>query len=335
MVKHGPEGFDFIVLEYCEIEKLDERESFWINQLQSLYPLGYNLTTGGGAFHKHNEETKRLFSESQKKRVKSGDHIFTDPIFQDRQRKHQIEIAKQGLHSSQSTEFQEKRNMTVRRLINEKGAFFHHTPDEIERKRREQIELYAKGLGKFQQPEFIEKNRRLVKEKIMKGEHHTQQVGWSAKAIESKREEMKPILLCIRTPDGQTQTKKFESINDAVRKLDARKKSISDMCNQKGTVGTISCNVGRIIKGAFGLDAPWNQDEVESIPESSLTRKMCVEVTILKDDGQTIVQTHESQRSACRDLGANHRALRFMLKGEKYKSTSCNLGRIIAVREIE
>ena len=334
MVKHGPDAFEFEVLEYCEREQLDEKESYWIAKLESLYPLGYNLTTGGGAFQRHNEETKKIFSEIQKQRLKSGTHIYSDPEFQKRQRERQIELGKLGLLPSQTAEFKAKRNATVKDRIQKDGKFFEHSSEEIQRKRNEQNILYERGLGKFQEIELIEKNRKLVREKLANGKHHTQQVGWKEKAIASKRGEMKPIVLCIRTIDGKTITQKFESINDAVRQLDARKKSISEMCNQKSTVSTIDCKIGKIIKGTFGIEEAWTQHEVEAILNASLTRKMGIEITILKGDGSELILRYDSQRSACRELNAQHRALRYMLAGEKYKSTGCNLGRIVKVREI-
>lgn len=46
--KHGKDAFNFSVLEYCEVDLLNEREMFWIRELKSLYSeCGYNLTLGG------------------------------------------------------------------------------------------------------------------------------------------------------------------------------------------------------------------------------------------------------------------------------------------------
>jgi hypothetical protein len=57
-----------------------------------------------------------------------------------------------------------------------------------------------------------------------------------------------------------------------------------------------------------------------------------VNVTIQKDDGAIIIKSYQGQREACRDLKAQPRALRYMIKGEKYKSTGSNLGKIIKVQ---
>jgi group I intron endonuclease len=46
--KYGFDLFIFSVVESCgSLEELDNREKFWIQDLQTLAPNGYNLTTGG------------------------------------------------------------------------------------------------------------------------------------------------------------------------------------------------------------------------------------------------------------------------------------------------
>lgn len=44
--KYGIRSFEWVVLEECEIDKLDEREIFWIKEKDS-YKNGYNQTLGG------------------------------------------------------------------------------------------------------------------------------------------------------------------------------------------------------------------------------------------------------------------------------------------------
>lgn len=63
--KHGRENFTMELLEECADEDLNEREVFYIKLYNTLSPNGYNLTSGGHAFH-HSEETKQKMSESRK-----------------------------------------------------------------------------------------------------------------------------------------------------------------------------------------------------------------------------------------------------------------------------
>ena len=50
--KHGLENFDFIILEECLTEQLNEREVYWIAYFNS-YKNGYNATEGGDESHIH------------------------------------------------------------------------------------------------------------------------------------------------------------------------------------------------------------------------------------------------------------------------------------------
>ena len=44
--KYGIDNFDFSILEECSVDKLDEREIYWISELDT-YNNGYNMTIGG------------------------------------------------------------------------------------------------------------------------------------------------------------------------------------------------------------------------------------------------------------------------------------------------
>jgi group I intron endonuclease len=67
--KYGFDSFDFKVLETdIDISKIHEREKFWIKELNTMKPNGYNLTEGGeGTFgYRHTEESKKRMSEMRK-----------------------------------------------------------------------------------------------------------------------------------------------------------------------------------------------------------------------------------------------------------------------------
>ena len=50
--KYGIENFTLEVLEECKIEELDNKERYWIKELNSLEPNGYNILVGGQHFRK-------------------------------------------------------------------------------------------------------------------------------------------------------------------------------------------------------------------------------------------------------------------------------------------
>lgn len=68
--KYGKESFDFSILEVC-VDRLElaQREQYWIKNLNTLSPGGYNLTVGGEN-PQVSEETKAKMVSSAKLRPK-------------------------------------------------------------------------------------------------------------------------------------------------------------------------------------------------------------------------------------------------------------------------
>jgi group I intron endonuclease len=58
--KYGVEDFVVELIECCEITDADEREIYYIKELNSLYPSGYNLKNGGSVFTHSDESKKRV-----------------------------------------------------------------------------------------------------------------------------------------------------------------------------------------------------------------------------------------------------------------------------------
>ena len=66
ITKYGWENFTVEVIEECPIEKLNEREIFWIAELGSKVPNGYNLTDGGDGALNPSPETRARMSAARK-----------------------------------------------------------------------------------------------------------------------------------------------------------------------------------------------------------------------------------------------------------------------------
>jgi group I intron endonuclease len=66
--KYGEENFKVYVIEYCLIEDLDKKETYYIKELHShVSENGYNIAWGGDVpmrGRKHSEETKKKISDS-------------------------------------------------------------------------------------------------------------------------------------------------------------------------------------------------------------------------------------------------------------------------------
>lgn len=68
--KYGLDSFDIFVLEYCDVDSLNDKEIYYISLYYSNDKgFGYNLSAGGNSGmvgYKHSDETKRRISESKK-----------------------------------------------------------------------------------------------------------------------------------------------------------------------------------------------------------------------------------------------------------------------------
>jgi group I intron endonuclease len=87
-------GWDNVVWSIIEdnindVDLLNEREKFWIKELNTLAPSGYNLTTGGDGFIRA-ESTKRLMSK-----------LLTNRKFTD-EHKRNLSIAKIGKYNGKN-----------------------------------------------------------------------------------------------------------------------------------------------------------------------------------------------------------------------------------------
>ena len=79
--KYGLDNFFIecveVLPEGSTIEDLHKREIFWIKELKSLKPNGYNIKPGGNGGGKHSKETKLKISEGHKGKILSEEHRVT------------------------------------------------------------------------------------------------------------------------------------------------------------------------------------------------------------------------------------------------------------------
>lgn len=64
MQEIGTEFFYVVLLEECEMEHIDERERYWIDKMNTLYPNGYNVLYG--APYGHDEAVRTKISKGMK-----------------------------------------------------------------------------------------------------------------------------------------------------------------------------------------------------------------------------------------------------------------------------
>ena len=76
IAKYGWENFTAEIIEVCLVEKLNERERFWIRELGTKAPNGYNLTDGGdgGRGLSYSPEARAKISAAHKGKPHSEEH---------------------------------------------------------------------------------------------------------------------------------------------------------------------------------------------------------------------------------------------------------------------
>lgn len=62
--KHGPDAFDWEIVELCDPEELNAREAFYVWAFDCLSPSGYNLLSGGGQAQTFSPEARQRLRES-------------------------------------------------------------------------------------------------------------------------------------------------------------------------------------------------------------------------------------------------------------------------------
>lgn len=60
--KYGKNNFKLEILEKTTINKLDKKEIYWINKLNTMAPNGYNLESGGNKFKKASKVLRKKLS---------------------------------------------------------------------------------------------------------------------------------------------------------------------------------------------------------------------------------------------------------------------------------
>lgn len=84
MRKYGNNAFRFDIIEECADADMSNREQYWIQELNTLTPNGYNMTPGGEVLygehnpffgHQHTDETKRIISQKKTGRKYSEEEL--------------------------------------------------------------------------------------------------------------------------------------------------------------------------------------------------------------------------------------------------------------------
>lgn len=123
--KYGKENFSNKILEYCSEDNILEQEKFWIKELNSKYPVGYNLTDGGdGMLGLNMSDKSRLLMSQAKLGVKREPHTEDTKIKMRKKHKGFSDDSKQRISIIKKNLFDNKINHPRSKI------FIIHTPEE-------------------------------------------------------------------------------------------------------------------------------------------------------------------------------------------------------------
>jgi group I intron endonuclease len=193
IAKNGKENFTKEILERdLTIDTIEDREIFWIKELNTKAPIGYNLCDGGGGLMNPTEEVRKKMSESRKG---EKSHTYGKHLSEETKRKigeksklrggenhpnygkHRSEETKKKISEANKKYVGELNSMYGKKHTEETKAKMSkiqkgrkHTPETIEKVRQKMIgrkhsEEHRKKIsegnkGKKMSPESIEKTRQ-------------------------------------------------------------------------------------------------------------------------------------------------------------------------------
>lgn len=137
---YGQSNFDFTILEICSIDSLDELESKYINQYNTMNEnFGYNFEGGGNKNKIMSEETRKKISESR-----LGKDTMSDVA------KKKLSERMKGKQYGKGIKMSEHNNQRLHQIINKGNKYtlgYKHT-DENRKKMSERRKgnQYRKGI---------------------------------------------------------------------------------------------------------------------------------------------------------------------------------------------
>lgn len=140
--KYGPDNFEFIIIEECPLDKLNEREMFWIDyygdgKLNKLY----NVTAGGEGLKNITLEVRKKLSDAKKGRKLSDETRY------------KMSLAKKGKKRRKWTE-EEKKAFSAKVMGRKTSIKQKESARDLMKKRwetqewRDKMSLVSKNGGK-------------------------------------------------------------------------------------------------------------------------------------------------------------------------------------------
>lgn len=160
--KHGKENFKKeVVCECSSQEDLNKKEIYWIKELNSKVPFGYNITNGGkGSLGvKPNNETKQKMRISQHNRFLNNDYknkflkIMNSPQVKEKMKKPKSEEHKNKIKEKmRNQEFRKIHSTIVKESVNRPEVIENrikamNTPEYIEKMHKSKSKFHCRRIS--------------------------------------------------------------------------------------------------------------------------------------------------------------------------------------------
>jgi group I intron endonuclease len=148
--KYGVDNFKKEILEECNsLEELSQRESFWINKLNSTNrKIGYNITNGGEGGDTFSNQSNERKKEILEKRSISSRDIFSSEEYRKKLSVASKKLWKNPKHKSLIIKKLTGRKIKWKDKISKSIKEWHKTNPITESGRRKMSEAGKKSLGK-------------------------------------------------------------------------------------------------------------------------------------------------------------------------------------------
>lgn len=288
--KYGEQAFQFDIIEKCDIDELNDREQFWIEELGS-YDNGYNLDKGGGGIRGYH------FTEEQKKKISEAlkGKVVTEEAKQHMRENHAN--FKGENHPQYGTKWCEL-----------------HTPEMQEILRKKASERYS-GSGN---PNYGKKFSDEVRKHISEGKkeyfrtHSNPLKGVPRPELAGANSYKAHAVVCVNTGE------EFETIDDAAKKYNISQSGISTCCSHKTYYAG---------KGSDGKPLVWaSKSEYEPMTSEELDDYLanCQKSKFKKHQKRVMCistgEIFESMKDACEKYNINPSALSAHCRGKSNRN---------------
>ncbi len=149
--KYGIENFEYNFIEIVENKNLDEKEIYYINLYNSMFPTGYNLQTGGNLNKTMSDESRKKMSNN-----KIGEK---NPNYG----KHRLDSTKQKISASKSGENHHFYGLELNEEHLKKLSSSH-------KKYNKELPMYISFFNgnpeRYQSPGYVVSNHPILKNKF-------------------------------------------------------------------------------------------------------------------------------------------------------------------------